>query len=33
VAVVFNSEWAFAIWVASVFTARAVRRLASRDAL
>jgi len=31
VAVVYNSEWAFAIWVASVFTARAVRHLSSRD--
>jgi uncharacterized membrane protein len=27
VAVVYNSEWAFVIWVASVFTARAVRRI------
>jgi uncharacterized membrane protein len=30
VAVVYNTDWAFAIWVASVFTARAVRRLTSR---
>jgi uncharacterized membrane protein len=29
VAVVYNTEWAFAIWVASVFTARAVRRVFS----
>ena len=29
VAVVKNTQWAFAIWVASVFTARAVRRVFS----
>jgi uncharacterized membrane protein len=31
VAAVYESEWAFAIWVASVFTARAVRRFFSRE--
>jgi TMEM175 potassium channel family protein len=30
VAVVYQTDWAFAIWVASVFTARAVRRLSTR---
>jgi len=31
VAVVYDTQWAFAIWVASVFTARAVRRFFSLD--
>ena len=31
VAVAYNTEWAFAIWVASVFTARAVRRFFSQE--
>jgi uncharacterized membrane protein len=31
VALATNSEWAFAIWVASVFTARAVRRIFSQE--
>jgi uncharacterized membrane protein len=33
VAVVKNTQWAFAIWVASVFTARAVRRVFSEKSL
>jgi uncharacterized membrane protein len=33
VAFATNSQWAFAIWVASVFTARAVRRVYSRESL
>jgi len=33
VAVVYNTEWAFAIWVASVFTARAVRRFFSQESV